>query len=223
MMSDRCSGGNCSSGSCSGGSCQSDDDRLPPGMLSRYDLNQDTGLGSLIWAETVDSKIDDAVIKLIGKLRSISNDRIFAMITGPADIKPLYNVLFSYGVDTIYHIRSKDLEDYDPKLYADALSDIATRINPMCIILSATEKGNEVAKLTGSILKKDVELDCSDISIVNDILSVEGSNSGNIPMFKRYGRFTIIATVKASSFDMPERNDDRKGTVISRPFTASRT
>ena len=69
MMSDRCSGGNCSSGSCSGGSCQSDDDRLPPGMLSRYDLNQDTGLGSLIWAETVDSKIDDAVIKLIGKLR----------------------------------------------------------------------------------------------------------------------------------------------------------
>ena len=93
----------------------------------------------------------------------------------------------------------------------------------MCIILSATERGNEVAKLTGSILKKDVELDCSDISIVNDILSVEGSNSGNIPMFKRYGRFPIIATVKASSFDMPERNDDRKGTVISRPFTASRT
>ncbi len=42
-------------------------------------------------------------------------------------------------------------------------------------------------------------------------------------MFKRYGRFPIIATVEASSFDMPERNDDRKGTVISRPFTASRT
>lgn len=43
----------------------------------------------MIWAETVDSKIDDAVIKLIGKLRSISNDRIFAMITGPAVISNL--------------------------------------------------------------------------------------------------------------------------------------
>ena len=44
-----CSGGSCST--CS--SCGSDDpDRLPPGMLKVYNLNQSTADGILVWIET---------------------------------------------------------------------------------------------------------------------------------------------------------------------------
>ena len=215
--------GGCSGGSCSTGSCQSDEDRLPPGMLSRYDLDQDTGLGTLIWAETTDSGIDDSVIKLIGRIRSDTNDRIFAMITGPAEIRPLYDVLFSYGVDTIYHVRSKTLESYDVNLYSDALSDIAKRINPMFITLSATKKGDEVAKLTGSRLGRDVTIDAHNIPDIDNVMTVEDPRKGSVSTVIGHARSPIITTVNVSGFDVPRRIEGRKGTVISRPFTASRT
>ena len=215
--------GGCSGGSCSTGSCQSDEDRLPPGMLSRYDLDQDTGLGTLIWAETTDSGIDDSVIRLISRIRSNTNDRIFAMITGPAEIRPLYDVLFSYGVDTIYHVRSKALEDYDADLYSDALSDIAKRIDPMFITLSATKKGDEVAKLTGSRLGRDVTIDAHNIPDIDDVMTVEDPRKGSVSTVIGHARSPIITTVDTSGFDVPKRIEGRKGTVISRPFTASRT
>ncbi len=217
-MSDGCSGGSCSTGS-----CQSDQDRLPPGMLSNYNLDQDTGLGTLVWAETNESEIDDSVIRLIGKIRSNTNDRIFAMITGPAEIRPLYDVLFSYGVDTIYHVRSKALENYDANLYADALSDIAKRIDPMFITLSATEKGNEVAGLTGSRLGKDVDIGANDIPNIDDVMTVKDSRKGSVSTVVGHAKSPIITTVDSSGFDIPKKIDGRKGTVISRPFTASRT
>lgn len=215
--------GGCSGGSCSTGSCQSDEDRLPPGMLSRYDLDQDTGLGTLVWAETTDSGIDDSVIKLISKIRSNTNDRIFAMITGPAEIRPLYDVLFSYGVDTIYHVRSKALEIYDSELYADALSDIAKRIDPMFITLSATKKGNEVAGLTGSRLGRDVKTSINDIPNIDDVMTVEDPRKGSVSTMIGHAKSPIITTVDTTGFDIPKRMEGRKGTVISRPFTASRT
>jgi electron transfer flavoprotein alpha subunit len=219
MMSGGCDG-NCSSGSCSGGSCSSDDDRLPPGMLSKYDLAQDTGLGALIWAERENNGISESSLRLISKMRKISDDRIFVMITGPADIKPLYDVLFSYGADTVYHIRSKQLEEYNSELYADALKDSAERINPMCILLPASERGNETAKLLSEKMEKSAEINCTDISMVSNRLHTEGS--GLIPMFMKHGKLPIIATVITDTFDSVSENG-RKGTVIYRTFTSSKT
>ena len=101
--------GDCGSGSCSTGGCSDDKDRLPPGMLSVYDLNQQTGLGTLIWAETREKDgevtIEPAVLEILGRIKEISDDRVFAMITGSAEIKPLYKILFGHGVDTLYHTR----------------------------------------------------------------------------------------------------------------------
>ena len=129
-------------GSCSTGGCSDDKDRLPPGMLSVYNLNQQTGLGTLIWAETIidggSVTIHPAVFEILGKIRDISDDRIFAMITGSVDIKPLYRELFEHGVDTLYHIRGKDMETYRPEAYAEALADLSDRVNPMSIIIPGT-------------------------------------------------------------------------------------
>ena len=141
--------GDCGSGSCSTGGCSDDKDRLPPGMLSVYNLNQQTGLGTLVWAETVrdgDSiSIHPAVLEILGKIKSISDDRIFAMITGSVEIKPLYKTLFEHGVDTIYHIRNKDMETYRPETYAECLADLSDRVNPMSIIIPGTpEEGRSL-------------------------------------------------------------------------------
>ena len=213
-----CSSGSCSSGSCSSGSCSSNEDRLPPGILGKYDLNQDTGLGVLMWIDKDGESISKESLELLGKARKESDDRIFAMITGPGSIRPLYDILFSYGVDTLYHIRCKEMEEFDAQNYAKALADLSERLNPMCILISATERGNIVAERTGMILGRQVHRDCTSFSISNNLLTTEGSMSMSVPMFTKRNIHPIIATVIPGSFGEPERFENRKGTAISRPF-----
>lgn len=213
-MSD-CGSGSCSTGSCSTGSCSNDKDRLPPGMLSVYDLNQQTGLGTLIWAETVTDgskvTIHPAVFEILRRIREISDDRIFAMITGTVDIKPLYKELFEHGVDTLYHIRGASMVEYRPDAYADALSDLSERINPMSIIIADTPRGREVASLTASILKTGLTTDCTQISMDERGL-VTNPASASV-------RQPLIVTIRPGVYNSKAPETGRTGTVISRPFT----
>ncbi len=213
-----CSGGSCSSGSCSDGSCSSgDNDRLPPGMLRQYDLNQDTGLGALIWLDNDGKTISKECISLLGRIRKASDDRIFAMITGPADIRPLYDIAFSYGVDTLYHIRCKEMEQFNADNYAKAMADLARRINPMCIMVTADEKGNAMTSKVGVLLNRHVHLNCTSFTYENNLLKVEGSQDESIPLFSKSNVHPIIATIQSNGFET-EPIEGRKGTAISRPF-----
>ncbi len=213
----------CGSGSCSTGSCSSDKDRLPPGMLSVYNLNQQTGLGTLIWAETVkegDSvRIHPAVFEILGKIRSISDDRIFAMITGTVDIKPLYKELFEHGVDTLYHIRGTSMVEYRPEAYAEALADLSDRVNPMSIIIAGTTRGREVAPLTAALLKTGLTADCTELSMDDGkLVMTRPAFGGDLLATIVCEKHPQMATVRPGIFKSKEPEKDRTGTVISRPF-----
>ena len=214
----------CGSGSCSTGSCSDDKDRLPPGMLQEYDLNQQTGLGTLVWAETVNDggsiSIHPAVLEILGRIKDISDDRVFAMITGSVDIKPLYKVLFEHGVDTLYHIRSKEMETYVPEAYAEALADLSERVNPMSIIIPGTPRGREVAPLTAAILNTGLTADCTELSMEDGKLSMtRPAFGGDLLATIICERHPQMATVRPGIFSPREPVKDRSGTVISRPFT----
>ena len=214
------------SGDCSSGSCSADKDRLPPGMLSVYDLNQRTGLGTLIWAETVETdegtRIHPAVFEILGKIREISDDRIFAMITGSADIRPLYQELFEHGVDTVYHIRCRDMEVYHPEAYAEALSDLSRRVDPMLIMIAGTRRGREVAPLAAAMLGTGLTADCTEIQEENgSILMTRPAFGGDLFATILCTGSPQMATVRPGIFMPGTPEKGRKGTVISRPFRPS--
>ena len=213
----------CGSGSCSTGSCSNDKDRLPPGMLSVYDLNQQTGLGTLIWAETVRGEggvsLHPAVLEILGKIKSISDDRIFAMITGSVEIKPLYRTLFEHGVDTLYHIREKEMETYGPEAYAECLTDLAVRINPMSIVIAGTARGREVAPLTAAMLKTGLTADCTELSMEDGkLVMTRPAFGGDLLATIVCDKHPQMATVRPGVFSPSEPTSGRSGTVISRPF-----
>ena len=213
----------CGSGSCSTGSCSGDKDRLPPGMLSVYDLNQQTGLGTLVWAETVKDengvKIHPAVLEILGKIRNISDDRVFAMMTGSVEIKPLYKILFEHGVDTLYHIRDKSMETYGPEAYAECLADLSARINPMSIIIAGTTRGREVAPLVAATLKTGLTADCTELSMEDGkLVMTRPAFGGDLLATIVCDRHPQMATVRPGVFSPSEPAVGRSGTVISRPF-----
>ena len=164
----------CGSGSCSSGGCSDDKDRLPPGMLSVYNLNQQTGLGTLVWAETVvkdgSVALHPCVLEILGKITDISEDRVFAMLVGGPDLKPLYRKLFEHGVDTVYHIRG--IREYSVGAYAEALADLSERINPMSLIIPGTPRGREIAPLAAATLKTGLTADCTELSMEDGRLTM---------------------------------------------------
>ena len=212
----------CGSGSCSSGGCSDDKDRLPPGMLSVYDLNQQTGLGTLIWAETVrngDSvTLHPCVLEILGKITEISDDRVFAMIAGNTDVKPLYKILFEHGVDTVYHIRG--IDDYSVGAYAEALADLSVRVNPMSLIVPGTPRGREVAPLTAALLKTGLTADCTELSMEDGKLTMtRPAFGGDLLAAIVCDKHPQMATVRPGIFAAKDPIKGRQGTAIMRPFS----
>lgn len=221
--------GDCSNGQSSGESCSSDcTNKLPPGILLEYDLNQDTSSGILVWAETSvhDGKtvIEKSVPGIIGKARRLSDDRVFAIVFGGnTDIKPLYGELFSYGVDTLYHIRNTDLDTYHPEAYAEAVSDLTGRIRPATILMSGTSRGREVAPIVAAMLQTGLVADCIDIESTDRMMTMTTHPLGsNILVSAVCNKFPQMATIRPGTFKIPEPDTDRRGTAINRPFIPSK-
>ena len=89
--------GSCST--CEDGNCSS---RLPPGMLAQYDLEQDVSDDILVFIESdSDGNVHPSVIGLLGKARQISSGRVFGVMFAGAVGRTQYDMLFSYGIDTL--------------------------------------------------------------------------------------------------------------------------
>jgi electron transfer flavoprotein alpha subunit len=210
-------------GSCSNGSCSANkgDGDLPPGMLQQYNLNQSTAEGNVVWIETIKDdlgiKIADISLELIGKIRRMSDSRVFGIIIGDNDVKSLYDEIFSYGVDTLYHVKDKYLVTYHPEAYSDAIADVANRINPAMILIGGTTRGREVAPRVAAILSTGLTADCTELEMDGrKLLMTRPAFGGNIIATISCDTFPQMATVRPGIFSIPEPEIGRKGTVIYR-------
>ena len=206
-----CSGGSCST--CS--SCGSDDpDRLPPGMLKVYNLNQSTADGILVWIETEPDgdgvRMADVSAELLGAARKLSDGRVFAVVFGGTEVKPLYPRIFGCGVDSLYHVRERELEVYRPEAYASCIVSLIKRIEPATVLIGATTRGRELAPRIASELGTGLTADCTGLRAEGrKIVMTRPAFGGNLIADIECLRFPQMATVRQGTFPMPE---EREGT-----------
>ena len=218
-MSD-CSGGSCSS--CS--SCSSDDpDRLPPGMLSRYNINESTADGTLIWVELVEGAegphVSDVSAELIAAAKGMDDGRVFAVVFGGLEVKPLYSEIFGYGADSLYHVRERSLESYSPEAYAGCLASIVERVSPAVILIGSTSRGREVAPRLAAMLGTGLTADCTGLSMDGrKLVMTRPAFGGNLLADIECTKFPQMATVRQGSFPRPEKVDGQ-GTAIYWQYT----
>lgn len=209
-----CEGGSCSS--CSSGG--DDPDRLPPGMLKCYNLNQSTADGALVLLETVSEgdsvRLMDVSAELLGKAKSIVDGRLFAVVFGGLEVKPLYPEIFGYGVDTLYHVRDRRLEIYMPEAYAECICEIIERINPATVLMGATPVGREIAPRVASAVGAGLTADCTDLRTDGRKLTATRPAFGGTLMadIDCIG-FPQMATVRPGVFPLPEKRTGQ-GTAI---------
>jgi len=187
---------------CSKDTCGQDQDcstcsgpRLPPGILSEYDLESSIDDGILIWAEIDDyGKAESSVYEIIGKAKQIDAGRVFAVLFGDADRKNLYNELFEYGVDTVYHIRNAVLNQYRPDDYVKAIRDVSERVKPAAIFISGTVRGNELAPMVSRKTGMQYSVDLEGLDVPKVVSIIPGT------------------------FSMPDRDVGRRGSAMNIPF-----
>ncbi len=208
----------CEGNSCSTCSTCDDPDRLPPGMLKVYDLNQSTADGVLVWVETVPGPdgptISEVSAELLGAARELSDGRVFAVVFGGLDLKPLYPRLFGYGVNTLYHVRERDLEVYRPEAYAGCIVSLIERIVPAAVLIGATSRGRELAPRIAGTLGVGLTADCTSLRADGRrVVMTRPAFGGNLMADIECVKFPQMATVRQGTFPMPEEAEGT-GTVI---------
>lgn len=200
---------------CSGGSCQTcsdDPDRLPPGMLRRYDLNESTADGIMVWIETDGGKVSRPSAEILAAAKGLTDGRLYGVIFGDAGLKSEYPRIFGYGVDTLYHVRG--IASYSPEAYAEAVSQVAERVNPAAILISATPRGRELAPRIASLLGAGLTADCTRLeSDGRRIVMTRPAFGGNLMADIECVGFPQMATVRPGVFPLPEPKEG-KGTAI---------
>ncbi|MBR7152263.1 MAG: electron transfer flavoprotein subunit alpha/FixB family protein [Candidatus Methanomethylophilaceae archaeon] len=205
-----CSGGSCST--CSDG----DPDRLPPGMLREYDLNQSTSEGILVWIEMSDG-IEEASAELIAESKREGDGRVFGVVFGGPELKSYYPEIFGYGVDTLYHVRG--LPVYSPEEYAEALAEVVERVNPATVLMGATPRGRELAPRLAAILQTGLTADCTSLSFEGrDVTMTRPALTGNVMADITCDRYPQMATVRRGTFEKPEPSEGT-GTAIYWQYT----
>ncbi|MDQ1511655.1 MAG: electron transfer flavoprotein alpha subunit [Actinomycetota bacterium] len=83
--------------------------------------------------------VDDASLQAIAFAReSLLGAPVAAVVIG--NNAPLTIA----GVDTVWHVRHDELDDYAPEAWGDALRQLAADVNAVAIVATGTERGNEV-------------------------------------------------------------------------------
>lgn len=208
------------SGSCSssgdGGSCEGER-KLPPGMLEKYNTNQSTADGALVYIETYEEngkpKIRPGSAQLIAKAVELGEDRVFGVIFGGSEIKEIYAECFSYGVDSLYHVRDEKLKTYHPEAYAEAITSVCERVIPASVFMASTPKGSELAPRVAASMGTGIVTNCCGLELEGRRLIMYKETGGKT---MRYGCLTFpqVATVKVDMLPMPEGIEDRKGTAV---------
>lgn len=204
--------GGCSGGSCS--ECSSDPDRLPPGLLKVYNLNQSVADGVLVWIETDGDRVSDLSAELLSAAKTLTEGRVFGVIFGGTEKKVLYPEIFGYGVETLYHVRDPSLTSYSPEAYADSMAGLVERISPALILIGATPRGREVAPRLASMLSAGLTADCTSLKADGRrVIMTRPAFGGTLMADIECEGFPQMATVREGTFSRPEKREG-EGTVI---------
>ncbi|MDR3074415.1 MAG: electron transfer flavoprotein subunit alpha/FixB family protein [Candidatus Methanoplasma sp.] len=187
-------------------------------MLQQYDLGTSTADGLMVWLEISERdpvSFEPSSMEILSKAREIYDGRIFGVVFGDTELKPLYKEAFSYGADTLYHVKDKRLIDFHPEAYCESLRSIAERINPSIILMSATLRGREVAPRLAASLGAGLTADCTELSMDGSVLQMtRPAFGGDLMATITSESMPQMATVRPGTFPPNKISDDATGTVI---------
>ena len=177
--------------------------------------------GIMVFGEIVDGAITGNTTELLGigsKLaQALGEELIGVLLTGQAKDAP--QEMIAYGADKVYIAENPLLGEYDSDIYVTALAKLCTEIMPNILLMEHTIVGRDLAPRLAFRLNTGLGTDCTELGIDPDSRLMVQTR----PVYGGNAQTTVVvetarpqmATVRPKSMTPLERDDSRKGEIVS--------
>lgn len=120
-----------------------------------------------VYCELDEGKIADVSFELLTKGRSLANQlncKLEALLIG-YNLKGYENLLFPYGVDTVFIADDKRLAPYTTLPHTSIMVNLFNEEKPQIALLGATTIGRDLGPRVSSALKSGLTADCTELEI----------------------------------------------------------
>ncbi len=181
-----------------------------------------------VYAEVQDGSLQDVSLELCGKARQLADKLgvcVGAVLPG-SGVEPFAQTLISYGVDNVYLVEHKELENFRTAPYAHVLVELIKKYRPQIVLYGATHLGRDLAPRVASTTRSGMTADCTDLDIQdvtekngtvhpNLLLQIRPAFGGNIvATIVNYDQWPQMATVREGVMPLRDADPNRKGQVI---------
>jgi electron transfer flavoprotein alpha subunit len=181
----------------------------------------DTHKGVLVCGEIIEGQLAPITIELLGVGRKLADElgeELSVLLMG-ASVSGLGQDAIAYGADNVYVAEENVLGEYNSDACTYVSAKLCAKVLPSIMLLGHTDMGCDLAPRLNGRLGGGLAMECLALSIdpatklLVSIRPVFGGNA-HATMLSKTVR-PQMATVRAKTFPMPERNDSRQGKIVS--------
>ncbi len=176
--------------------------------------------GVMVFGETAEGKLATITAELLGCGRKLAKElgqELSAVLVG-SGISGLAKEAIAFGADKVYVVEDPKLKDYQSDAYLQVMEKVIKQAMPQILLLGQTSTGRDLAPRLGFRLKTAATLGCLELAIdpgTKLLLQTKPVYGGNAQAIFTCGSFPQIATVRAKTMAPLERDQSRKGEIIT--------
>lgn len=177
--------------------------------------------GVWVYMEVKEGSIAEASLQLLSVGRKLA-DKLGTYLAGiiigngvsKLAMEPIY-----YGADKVYVVDDYRLSTYYSRVYGYVLAKLAKKLKPEILLIAATMRGREMAPYVANTLRTGITADCTAFDVdpsTRDLLQIRPPfGAWMLAHIRTPNRRPQIATARPNVFDLPRRDETRRGEVIS--------
>ena len=182
-------------------------------------LKKEECKGVMIFAECLDGSVNEVSLQLLTPGRKIAGKlgvETTMVVFAPQDSKLTEAPIF-YGADRVILVDDPRLKTYYPNVYGDVLVQIVEREKPELLLIAGTLRGREMAPYVANTLETGITADCTGFEVdevTKDVLQIRPPfGATQLAHIRTPKRRPQMATVRPNVFELPPRDEARKGLV----------
>ena len=176
--------------------------------------------GVMVCGEIIEGKLAPITLEMLGGARALADtlgEEVSLVLMG-SGIGNLASEAIAFGADKVYVVDDPLLADYQTDSYLPVMEKVVRQAAPNILLLGQTAIGRDLAPKLAFRLDTAVAMDCIELSIDPESKLMLGTRpvyGGNARGVYACETRPQMATVRAKAMEPRERDDSRKGEVIS--------
>jgi len=176
--------------------------------------------GVMTFCEATEGKLASSATELLGggkKLADALGQELSAVLVG-SGISGLAREAIAFGADKVYVVDVPLLKDYQTDSYVIVMEKVVKQVMPQILIMGQTAIGRDLAPRLAFRLNTAASLGCLELAIDPEsklMLQTKPVYGGNAQAVFVCSSYPQIATVRAKAMTPLERDQSRKGEIIT--------